>query len=338
MVRRLDRRQRRSFASPRAAADFVFSRRRRRVRRREPSRRGEGSRGGHPRANTARPRANTARPERPGVRNLVRPPVRRLRFRVFRVLFVVVVLGEDGAPLHLEAEDEADVVPRGSSHDGVREVVHLVVVPPRLELVLVRLLVLFLPHLRVRAPGDVSLETLPGALLAPEAVVRVRARPRVEREEPPELLLAHGALLERPLAVDDVLEALLAELALEHLLLDGARGEEAVQVALFLLPVAPAPRRRLLVVGGVPVRVEQHKPVPADEVDPAPAGFRGEQEHELVLRRVVELLHELLALADARRAVQADRGVVVLAAQELHEVQRLRVVADDDDAVLGLRA
>ena len=48
LVRRLDRRQRRSFASPRAAADFVFSRRRRRVRRRQPSRRGEGSRGGHP--------------------------------------------------------------------------------------------------------------------------------------------------------------------------------------------------------------------------------------------------------------------------------------------------
>ena len=210
-------------------------------------------------------------------------------------------------------------------------------VSPRLQLLLVGVVRLFFPQPRVGA-SVVALELFPGALLAPESVVRVADGVLVEGEEPPEFLLGHGGLLEGPLAVDDVLQRLLRELSLEHLLLDGSGGEQPVQVALLLLPVAPASSRRLLVVGRVPVRIEEHQSVAADEVDAAPARLAGEQKHKRVRRRVVELLHQLLALRDGGAAVQTHRRVVTLPAQQLHQVQRLRVVADDHHPVLGLRA
>ena len=143
-------------------------------------------------------------------------------------------------------------------------------------------------------------------------------------------------MLQRTLAVHHVLQALFAELPLEHLLLDGARGEEAVQVALLLLTVSPAPRGGLLVVGGVPVGVEQDQAVATDEVDPAPASLGREKEDEAVLGRIVEALDELLPLADAGAAVQAAERVPVVPAERLDQIQSLRVVADDHHAVLRL--
>ena len=69
----------------------------------------------------------------------------------------------------------------------------------------------------------------------------------------------------------DPREPLLGQLALEDLLLNGARHEHPVEVAALLLPVAPHARRRLLVVRRVPVGVEEHEAVAADEVEAAAA-------------------------------------------------------------------
>ena len=49
--------------------------------------------------------------------------------------------------------------------------------------------------------------------------------------------------------------------------------------------------RGLLVDGGVPVRVEEDEAVGAHEVEAAPAGLGGEQEHELVRGEVVQEVH-----------------------------------------------
>eukprot|EP00982_Pelagococcus_subviridis_P017457 31542-Pelagococcus_subviridis.AAC.2 len=124
--------------------------------------------------------------------------------------------------------------------------------------------------------SSASSSLLPRALLARHAVVRVRHRRRVQGEELAEVVFGQGRLLERALAVYDVLKRLFRELPLENLLLDRPGREEAVQVALLLLAVAPAPRGSLFVVRGVPVRVEQDESVPADQVDAAPAGFARE--------------------------------------------------------------
>eukprot|EP00964_Phaeocystis_antarctica_P107733 scaffold72403_cov111-Phaeocystis_antarctica.AAC.3 len=71
-------------------------------------------------------------------------------------------------------------------------------------------------------------------------------------------------------------EPLLGELPLVGLLLDGARAEEAVDVARLLLTRAPHARESLLVVGGVPVGVEEDEPVGADQVEAAAARLGGE--------------------------------------------------------------
>tara|TARA_B110000977_G_scaffold186790_1_gene253173 strand:- start:102 stop:386 length:285 start_codon:yes stop_codon:yes gene_type:complete len=90
----------------------------------------------------------------------------------------------------------------------------------------------------------------------------------------------------------------------------------------------------LLIVGWVPVGVEEHEAVTADEVDPASPSLGREQKHEAVLRWVVEFLDQLLSLADAGAAVQSADRVPVFCAQRLDQVEGLRVVADYHDAVL----
>jgi hypothetical protein len=72
--------------------------------------------------------------------------------------------------------------------------------------------------------------------------VSVGHRAVVQREQTPQFLFTHRALLQRTFAVHHVLQTFFAELPLEHLLLDGTGGEETVQVALLLLAVAPASR------------------------------------------------------------------------------------------------
>lgn len=53
------------------------------------------------------------------------------------------------------------------------------------------------------------------------------------------------------------------------------RTDTPVHEAPLLLAVAPHPSGCLLVHGRIPVRVEEDKPVAADQVKPAPSGFAG---------------------------------------------------------------
>ena len=71
----------------------------------------------------------------------------------------------------------------------------------------------------------------------------------------------------------DARHALLGELTLEDLLFDGAGADHSVQVALLLLPIAPHARRGLLVVGRVPIGVEENEPVAPDQVEPTASRF-----------------------------------------------------------------
>eukprot|EP00964_Phaeocystis_antarctica_P129658 scaffold93524_cov62-Phaeocystis_antarctica.AAC.1 len=73
------------------------------------------------------------------------------------------------------------------------------------------------------------------------------------------------------------LDAQGCRLALEDLLLDRAGAQHAVDVHALLLAIPPHARRRLLVVGGVPVRIEEDEPVGADQVEAAAARLGPEQ-------------------------------------------------------------
>ena len=57
-------------------------------------------------------------------------------------------------------------------------------------------------------------------------------------------------------------------------------------------------------------RVKQDQPVAADEVQSTATSLAAEQEHKLVVLRVIELLDQLLPLADAGAAIQAQEGIL----------------------------
>ena len=80
--------------------------------------------------------------------------------------------------------------------------------------------------------------------LALQRVVRVGQRVWLQRKEIAQVFNRRRRLLELA-GADDRLQTLLAQLPLVHLLFDAAHGQEAIDVALFLLTVAPDARRRL---------------------------------------------------------------------------------------------
>ena len=140
-------------------------------------------------------------------------------------------------------------------------------------------------------------------------------------------------------AVDDAgRERLLVRLALEDFFFNGARGDEPVDKTVLFLTVSPHTSEGLLVSRRVPVRIEENEAVGADEVKAAAAGLAAEEEDELFAVRVIELVDELLALGDVHGAVEAEAAVAARAAELVEDVERLRVIADEDDFVVGVLA
>ena len=125
-------------------------------------------------------------------------------------------------------------------------------------------------------------------------------------------------------------------LPLEDFFLDRACRDEAVDEAVFLLTIAPDARQGLLVGCGIPVWIEEHEAVRADEVEAAAASFRAEKEDELRAVGVVEFVDELLTLVHVHRAVETEAAVAAGAAQLVEDVERLGVVADQDDLIIGV--
>ncbi len=61
-----------------------------------------------------------------------------------------------------------------------------------------------------------------------------------------------------------------------YLFFNAADRQKSVNVAFLLLAVAPHARCGLFVDCGIPVGVEEHKPVRADQIETAAAGLRAE--------------------------------------------------------------
>ena len=93
---------------------------------------------------------------------------------------------------------------------------------------------------------------------------------------------------------------------LDDVLLDGALGDEPVDVDVPRLPDPVTPVLRLRVHRRVPVRVIEDDGVRAGEVD-ADAARPGRQDEDEVLLVAVEALHERLALLHLGRPVQSER-------------------------------
>ena len=88
---------------------------------------------------------------------------------------------------------------------------------------------------------------------------------------------------------------------------------EAVDKTVLFLAVTPNTSESLLVSGRIPVRIEEDKAIGADEVETTATGFGREQENELLTGRVVEFLHELLALVDVHGTIKSKAAIPAIA-------------------------
>mmetsp|Transcript_17166 Transcript_17166/g.56857 ORF Transcript_17166/g.56857 Transcript_17166/m.56857 type:complete len:449 (+) Transcript_17166:404-1750(+) len=125
------------------------------------------------------------------------------------------------------------------------------------------------------------------------------------------------------------------DLALEHLLLERARGEQPPDGHVARLAVAEDASGRLLVRRGVPVRVEEDEPVGRGEVEAGAARLGREEEGRLAGVRRVEPVDELLPLLLWHLAVDADGAEAEPRQPGLDEVERGLELAAHDHAVSG---
>lgn len=163
-------------------------------------------------------------------------------------------------------------------------------------------------------------------LVQPEEILQLFAR-ELRHSTP-----ATTALITIILLHDAVREPDLRHLPLPDLLLDPALEQDAVDVAVPLLPVAVDARNGLHVRRRVPVDVEQDEAAGADEVEAHAARLGGEEEGEARAGRgAVEVVDEGLALRGRGRAVQAEEGEGEGGEEVGEEVQGGGVVGDDND-------
>mmetsp|Transcript_71426 Transcript_71426/g.155136 ORF Transcript_71426/g.155136 Transcript_71426/m.155136 type:complete len:300 (-) Transcript_71426:147-1046(-) len=178
---------------------------------------------------------------------------------------------------------------------------------------------------------------------AAQHVVRAARRVLNEAEEVLHQLgrqaFSHGSwLLISGLSHHHGREAVFADLSLVHFLIDGACGEEPVNVAMLLLAVTPNPGHGLAVVGRVPVGVKHDQTVGTNKVEAATTGLRREEEGEgLLVLWTVEVLHKLHAFADGHCTVEAVYSPLAVHAHLLNDVKRLRPIGNDDNAVSATR-
>jgi hypothetical protein len=140
------------------------------------------------------------------------------------------------------------------------------------------------------------------ASLALESVMRLAARSLLVIEELTQTISTEMAFC-RFVVVDHTRrKSLFVSLSLEDLFLQSSSSYEAIDETVLLLPVSPHSSESLLVGSWIPVWVEEHKPICADEIDTASSCFTREKEDKLFSFWIVELINQLLPLLDVGTA------------------------------------
>mmetsp|Transcript_4647 Transcript_4647/g.16681 ORF Transcript_4647/g.16681 Transcript_4647/m.16681 type:complete len:275 (-) Transcript_4647:1648-2472(-) len=152
-----------------------------------------------------------------------------------------------------------------------------------------------------------------------------------EHKELPDVLVLEGPALLGVLQ-DLVRQELLEDLAVVDLLLNCAARHQAVHHHLVLLADPPRPLLGLEVRRGIPVRVVQDHPIRAGEVEAQAAHPRG-QAKQLDLLRLVELVHQLLPLANRGGTVHPEVSVSEAQHRPLDDVQHLARLGEHQDLV-----
>mmetsp|Transcript_20639 Transcript_20639/g.79043 ORF Transcript_20639/g.79043 Transcript_20639/m.79043 type:complete len:211 (-) Transcript_20639:787-1419(-) len=133
-----------------------------------------------------------------------------------------------------------------------------------------------------------------------------------------------------------LVETELARGVLEHVLLVGVAGDQAVDLHRLRLANAVAARLRLDVILGVPVAVVDHDSVGGGQVDAEAASPRGEEEDELRRARRVESVDPFLPVPARHAAVDAAELVALVDHVVFQHVQHPRHLREDQHSVPSL--
>ena len=125
-------------------------------------------------------------------------------------------------------------------------------------------------------------------------------------------------------------------LSLEDLFLNRSGGDESVNKAIFLLAVPPDTGQSLLVGCRIPIGIKKHKSICSDQVETASSGLAAEKKDEFVPVWVIEFIHQLLPLIYIHGTVQAQASILSVPAELFENIERLRVVADQHNLVIGV--
>mmetsp|Transcript_32550 Transcript_32550/g.58910 ORF Transcript_32550/g.58910 Transcript_32550/m.58910 type:complete len:231 (-) Transcript_32550:115-807(-) len=172
------------------------------------------------------------------------------------------------------------------------------------------------------------------ASLASELVVSIGGSTSSQLEEILEILGRES--IDLLLVIDDRLKTLLGELTLKDLFLDSTRGKEPICEATFLLAVSPASSRSLLVNGRIPVRIKEHEPITANQVQTASTSLTREKKGNKRTRWIVEFVHHFLSLLHCHRAIKSTKSPVTLTTHFPNQIQSLSIVGYNHNLVASI--
>ena len=117
----------------------------------------------------------------------------------------------------------------------------------------------------------------------------------------------------------------------QNLLLDGVLRDEVVDGDVLPLTDTVGPVGSLLLNGGIPPRVKVYHIVGTREVEPQSASLQTDEEHRAT--PMLEVLHQLVALAHGYRAIYIEVGLFLLVEHLAHKGKERRELAEDKHGI-----
>lgn len=91
--------------------------------------------------------------------------------------------------------------------------------------------------------------------------------------------------------------------------------KKTIDEACFLLAISPNSGHRLIVICGIPIRIEHDETIRTDEIQAASAGFRTEHEDKIAATVAIKTLNYFRSFLDSHRTIESHIIVGTFIAQ-----------------------
>lgn len=82
-------------------------------------------------------------------------------------------------------------------------------------------------------------------------------------------------------------------------------GKKTIDEARFLLAISPNAGHRLIVICGIPIRIEHDETIRTDEIQAASTGFRTEHEDKIAAIVAIKTVNHFRSFLDSHRTVES---------------------------------